>query len=200
MKKLPLSLIYSRIGFGVVIILLTISKPVYFKYWIISLIIAGLLSDIFDGIIARRLGISTQKLRRLDSSVDQFFWLSVLASAVIISFPFFKSNVLLISIVIILEGVCYGISFIKFRKEVATHAIASKIWTLVLFATLIQIIATGNSAWLFIICVYLGIATRLEIICMILLIKSWTNDIPTVYHAILIRKGKPIKRHKLFNG
>ncbi len=29
--------------------------------------------------------------------------------------------------------------FIKFKKEVATHAIALKIWTLILFATLIHI-------------------------------------------------------------
>jgi len=32
------------------------------------------------------------------------------------------------------------------------------------------------------------------------ILKDWTNDIPSLYHAVLIRKGKEIKRHKLFNG
>jgi phosphatidylglycerophosphate synthase len=162
--------------------------------------VLGLLSDIFDGIIARRLNVSSPALRRLDSGVDQFFWLSILAGCYIICPHFFNDNGLKISILIIMEAACYAISYIRFGKEVATHAISSKFWTLVLLATMIQVTATCSSVILFNICFYLGIATRMEIIAMLLIIKQWTNDIPTVYHAILIRNGKEIKRHKLFNG
>jgi phosphatidylglycerophosphate synthase len=198
--KIPLILIYSRILFAALIILLAIFKIDYYRDVIITLIILGLLSDIFDGIIARKLNISTQKLRRLDSSVDQVFWVATLVSTYIISPIFFKTNLVLILIVILLEVACYTISFIKFKKEVATHAIASKIWTLVLFATLLQVIATNNSIVLFYICFSLGVITRLEIIFILFILKDWTNDVPTVYHALLIKKGKEIKRHKLFNG
>jgi phosphatidylglycerophosphate synthase len=200
MKKLPILLIYSRIAFGIIIIGLSIIKPEYFRGIIITLIVLGLISDIFDGIIARRLGVSTSKLRRLDSTVDQFFWLAVVVSAYIIDPVFFKNNLLPISIVIGLELVCYVVCFLKFKKEVATHAISSKLWTLVLLATLIQIITVNHSVILFNVCVYLGIITRIEIISIFLIIKNWENDVPTVYHAVLIRNGKPIKRHKLFNG
>jgi len=113
---------------------------------------------------------------------------------------FFKQNMIRIIIIVVFEAACYALSFVKFKKEVATHAISSKIWTLILFVTLIQVIAAGNSIVLFTICFYLGIITRLEIIIILFLLKRWTNDVPTVYHAVLIRKGKPIKRHKLFNG
>ena len=200
MKNIPKLLIYSRIAFGLMILLLSIYMPLYFRSVIIVLIFLGLLSDIFDGIIARKLNISTPALRRLDSGVDQVFWLMIIAGCYIISPVFFKRNYLQILMVLGVEGLCYLLSYIKFKKEVATHAIASKLWTLVLFATVIQLIATGNSNVLFQICFYLGILTRLEIIIMLLLIKTWTNDIPTVYHAILLRKNKAIKRHKLFNG
>ena len=44
---------------------------------IVIAIVVGLLSDIFDGIIARHRGISTVKMRRLDSQTDLVFWLSV---------------------------------------------------------------------------------------------------------------------------
>jgi phosphatidylglycerophosphate synthase len=199
-NNIPRLLIFSRIVFSFIIIILTIFKPVYFKDWIIILMFTGLLSDIFDGIVARRLGISTQKLRRLDSTVDQVFWLSIVVSCYILNPSFFKSNLYPIIIILGLEAMCYLVSFLKFKKEVATHALSSKLWTLILFATLAQIILTGGSGLLFNICIYFGILTRLEIIAIFLIIKNWTSDVPTVYHAILIRKGKPIKRHKLFNG
>ena len=200
MKKFPLLLIWSRVAFAVIIITLSILKPSYFRIIIITLIALGLISDIFDGIIARKLNVSTPKLRRLDSTIDQVFWLAVVATAYIIDPVFFKDNILAIAIIIGLEAICYILCFLKFRKEVATHALSSKAWTLVLFATLIQIIAVNHSVVLFNICLYLGIITRLEIISIFLIIKNWTNDVPTVYHAVLIRRGKPIKRHKLFNG
>ena len=200
MKKIPKLLIYSRIVSGIVILLLSIYTPLHFQTMVVILVFWGLVSDIFDGIIARRFNISTSALRRLDSGVDQFFWLAIIAGCYIISPAFFKNNYLEIIIILALEGLCYVTSYIKFKKEVATHAIASKIWTLILFVTLIQLIATGNSNVLFKICFYLGVLTRLEIIVMLILIKSWTNDIPTVYHAFLLRNNKAIKRHKLFNG
>ncbi|GGI48969.1 hypothetical protein GCM10011425_01810 [Mucilaginibacter galii] len=162
--------------------------------------VTGLVADIFDGIIARRLGISTPRLRRLDSGVDQVFWVAIVAASYIIYPLFFHRNWVQILLLVFAEALCYGLSYVKFKKEVATHAIASKLWTLVLLATLIQVIATGDAPVMFQICFYMGIVTRLEIILMLLLIRQWTNDIPTVYHAYLIRRNKAIKRHKLFNG
>lgn len=199
-NKIPLMLIYSRIVFGIIIIALAVLKPLHARSIIITLIALGLLSDIFDGIIARKLNISTARLRRMDSNADQFFWLCIVTGAYILSPEFFKDNLILIVILLLAEAVCYVICFIKFKKEVATHAISSKIWVLLLFATLIQVIASGNSVILFYVCFYVGIATRLEIISILLILKQWTNDIPSVFHAVSIRNGKPIKRHKLFNG
>jgi len=200
MKYIPKLLIYSRIIGGWVIATLSIIQPHNFRYVIIILICIGLLSDIFDGIIARSLKISTVSLRRLDSTVDQFFWLMVIVGTYFISPYFFKTNYVQIFLLLGLEGCCYLVSFIRFKKEVATHAISSKVWTLILFATLVQVIAVGNSIILFYVCFYLGILTRLEIIAMLVILKTWTSDVPTIYHAVLIRNNRPIKRYKLFNG
>jgi len=94
----------------------------------------------------------------------------------------------------------YLISFIKFKKEVATHAILSKFWTLTIVGTLIQVILTCDSSVIFTTCFYLGVISRIEIISILLILKVWTNDVPSFYHAILLRKGREIKRNKLFNG
>lgn len=200
MKKVPMLLIWSRLLIGLFLIAFSLSNSGLFGSIAIILITVGLLTDIFDGIIARRLNISTTHLRRLDSIIDQIFWISI-ALACYIRYPdFFNTNKIKLIILVGIEVLTYLISYLRFKKEVATHAISSKLWTLILFATLIQLIATSSSTILFNICFIVGVITRIEIIAILLLIRQWTNDVPSVYHAVLLRKGKSIKRNKLFNG
>lgn len=199
-KYIPILLIYSRLLFSAVILLLAFVQPEHFRLIINILLITGLITDVFDGIIARKLNVSTVKLRRMDSFIDQIFWLSALAAAYIICSNFFKENGVLLAVLLGAEALTYMVSYLKFKKEVATHAILSKVWTLTILATLVQIIAACDSGWLFLTCFYTGIITRLEIIAILMVIRKWENDVPSLYHAVMIRKGKPIKRNKLFNG
>lgn len=199
-NNLPKILIFSRLIIGFIIVLLSIYPVANYKFYIVTLLTIGLLTDIFDGIIARKLNISTQLLRRLDSTIDQIFFICVSIAAYIISPLFFKENWILLVILIGSEVVTYLVSYLKFKKEIATHSIGAKIWTLILFATLIQIILQGDSNVLFGVCFWIGLITRIEIIAIIITLKKWTNDVPSLYHAIMLRKNLPIKRHKLFNG
>lgn len=200
MRKLPIILIYSRFLIGLIILLLSIKHIENFKFVAVTLLSIGLLTDIFDGIIARRLNISTQMLRRLDSTIDQFFFISFAVAAYLQCPDFFKANAVKLIFLFGMEGLTYLICFIKFRKEVATHSIGAKIWTLLLFATLVQIILQCQSVFLFNSSFWVGMLTRFEIIAIILTLKKWTNDVPTIYHAVKLRQGKKIKRHKMFNG
>jgi len=166
----------------------------------VILLAVGLLTDIFDGIYARKLGISTQALRRLDSSIDLVFFICVAIATYIQCRSFFELNAGRLAVLLGSEALTYIVSFAKFRKEIATHTIGAKAWTLVLFATLVQLMIQCESTVLFELCFWLGILTRLEIFAIILVLKKWTSDVPTVYHSILLRRNKEIKRHKLFNG
>lgn len=199
-QNLPQILIFSRLLIGFIILLFSFIEIESNKTIIVILLTIGLITDIFDGIIARKLNISTQKLRRLDSTIDQIFFLCVILSSFILCPSFYQKNWMLFSILITLEFITYVVSFVKFRKEIATHSLGAKFWTLILFATLIQIILQCDSSILFAICFWVGIITRVEIILILLILKKWTNDVPTFYHAILLRKGLNIKRNKLFNG
>lgn len=166
----------------------------------VALLVYGLLSDVFDGIVARRLGVSTEHMRRLDSSIDGVFYLSVAAAVFMMHPTFVDSYKAEIIILVASEAVIYLVSYLRFGKEVATHAIASKVWSLFLFATLAQVILTGDSGWLFKVCFWGGLVTRLEILLILFIIREWTNDVPSVLHALKLRQGKVIKRNKLFNG
>ncbi|KHD90222.1 CDP-alcohol phosphatidyltransferase [candidate division TM6 bacterium Zodletone_IIa] len=200
MRHLPKILIYSRLVIGILILTFSFLHIDNYKIIAVVLFAVGLLTDIFDGIIARNLKISTQHLRRLDSTIDQVFFVMVAIATFIECQQFFIDNKVKLIVLFSIEGLTYLICFLKFKKEIATHTISSKIWTLILFATLIQIITTCNSTILFEICFYVGLVTRLEILGIIFLLRKWTNDVPSIYQAVLLRQRKPIKRHKLFNG
>ncbi|WP_276964411.1 CDP-alcohol phosphatidyltransferase family protein [Chryseobacterium sp.] len=199
-SKIPVILIFSRLIIGLVIIYLSLIKTENYQIIAVILLSIGLLTDIFDGIIARYLDISTQKLRRLDSTVDQLFFVSVGVATYIQCPVFFETNVYKIGILAGSEVLIYLVSFLKFRKEVATHSIGAKIWTLLLFGTLIQVILECQSLILFNLCFWVGLLTRAEIIAILLLLKKWTHDVPSVFHSIQLRKGKTIKKSKLFNS
>jgi len=200
MNKIPLLLIIARFLIGPSIIFLSYHKIPHYPFIAIVLLSIGLLTDIFDGIIARRLQVSTQNLRRLDSTVDQIFFVSFLIATHLQCPDFVSNNAIQLILLLGFEALTYVICFLKFKKEIATHTIGAKIWTLLIFATLIQVILQCQSVLLFQICFWLGILTRIEITAIILTLKKWTNDVPTFYHALLLRQGKEIKRHKMFNG
>lgn len=154
--QIPKLLIFARLIIGLTLIVLSSLNIGHYKMIAIALLTIGLLTDIFDGIIARLLSISTQKLRRLDSTIDQIFFVSVAIATYIQCSGFFEDNVLKLTILISVETLTCLISFFKFKKEITTHTIAAKIWTLILFATLIQIIIQCRSTILFNICFWVG--------------------------------------------
>lgn len=179
MKQLPYILIYSRIVIAIIIAAITLAKPDNASLMIVILMLTGLITDILDGIIARKLGIATQRLRVWDSNTDQFFWLVILACIFSRNVNFLKENYLPIVIIVGLEALAYLISFLKFRRPVATHSWLAKLWTLTLFIFLADLCLYSQSNTWFKISAVLGIVSRLEIILIIALLKDWTTDVPS---------------------
>ncbi len=200
MKKIPFLLIYSRILIGITIGLIAYYGVKNYAVLIVVLMSLGLITDIFDGIIARKLNVSSEKLRVWDSNVDQFFWLIVIGSIFYLNVDFVKENIIWIGTIILLELICYLISYIKFKKSIATHSILAKVWTLSLLGFLIDLTLNSTSQIPFIICIVLGITSRIEILLIIKKLKEWTTDVPSIIVVSKINNGIPIKKNKLFNS
>src|SRR5436853_7827419 len=101
MKKLPKILIFSRLCLGIVLVTLSLMHINNYNIIAVILFSIGLLTDIIDGIIARRLNISTQKLRRMDSTVDQIFFILVAIATFIESAAFFHNNCIKLVILVV---------------------------------------------------------------------------------------------------
>ncbi|SFU66922.1 CDP-diacylglycerol--glycerol-3-phosphate 3-phosphatidyltransferase [Pustulibacterium marinum] len=200
MKKIPFLLIYSRIVLCLLIALLAILKMDNYAIWIVAFMSLGLITDIFDGIIARKLNASTEKLRIWDSNVDQFFWMTIIVSIFYLNIDFLKENYVWIGIVIFLELLAYVFSYWKFKKSIATHSILAKFWTLSLLWFLIDLVLNSSSQIPFIVCIFLGILSRIEIHLIIINLKNWTTDVPSIWVVSKINRGIAIKKNKLFNS
>lgn len=169
------------------------------RIWIVILMFLGLISDIFDGIIARKQGISSTTLRRMDSQVDLVFWLSIAGACYILNSEIVQENKWGILLVFAMEILCYAVSFIRFGKETCTHAFLSKIWGLTLFIAFVSMIGFSYGGFPLKLAIYLGVISQIDVILIISILPKWQNDIPSSYHAYLIRKGIPFKKSKLLN-
>lgn len=76
---LPFALVYLRGLLILPIVLILVGQ--LNDIWLLVCLFVGLISDIFDGIVARRMGVATTKLRRADTIVDTFFFSAIVIAA-----------------------------------------------------------------------------------------------------------------------
>lgn len=200
MKYLPLYLIWFRFFLSPVMLFAAYVYDITAGQAIVLMLFMGLLSDIFDGIIARKAGVSSERLRRMDSQVDMIFWLSAGFSAWFIWPEVIRAHQLVIYSLLGMELTCYVVSIAKFSKETCSHAYLSKLWGLTLLAAFTDLIWNGNAGFLFFLCLGAGIVSHIDRILITLILPTWQHDIPSAYHAYRIRQNKPIRRFVLFNG
>lgn len=199
MKTLPFLLIAIRFILAPVILLLAYFLGEDSQFLILGLMYFGLLTDIFDGIIARKAGVSSEKLRRLDSQTDLIFWLSLGFAAYFLHAEIIKNEWKGIALIFIMEGLCYIISWLKFGKETCTHAWLSKLWGLSLLLALTYLIGMQKTGWTFTLTIIWGFVAHLDVILIILILPKWQYDVPSAYHAWKIRKGKEREKSIFFN-
>ena len=114
--NIPILLILFRLLLAPVILGLTYFIGENAKITIVILMYLGLISDILDGIIARKQNISSAKLRRMDSQTDMIFWLSLGISTWILYPALIQQHQIAIWSILGMEIACYVISFLKFKN------------------------------------------------------------------------------------
>lgn len=152
-------------------------------------LIAALLSDYFDGVIARRLGVATPGLRRLDSAADSLFYLACVAVAWHLHPDAIRERWPELALLAALEVTRYVFDLIKFRREASYHMWSSKFWGLCLFIGFYALLVNGHTGWLVSLAVYSGIAADLEGLLISVVLPRWQTDVPSLVHALSLRKA-----------
>lgn len=155
--------------------------------WFIMGYVFAVLSDIFDGIIARRLQVSTPQLRQADSWADISLYVCVAISTWLVYPQVLREfRVPLLSAVAI-QLILFTVSLIKFQKFPSFHTYTAKTWGLTLLAATVGLFGFGytNTLWLAIALCWIN---SIEEIIMTLILPTWQCDILSVFHAIELRK------------
>ncbi len=184
-KQLPLALTALRTALGPVVLALAFQHPSG-PAFAVCLVLA-LLSDYFDGVIARRLGVATPGLRRMDSMADTIFYASALVSAWHLHAPLLYPYLPPLALLLALELVRYAFDYRKFGKEASYHMWSSKLWGVTLFMGFYSLLVYEDAGWPVALAIWMGVVADLEGLAISSVVREWKADVPSFYHAIRMR-------------
>ena len=197
---LPWGLILGRILSGPMIIYLARLPHDWVGPAVVVLIWIALIGDILDGIIARHLGVATPLMRRADSIADLLFWISVGTATWFWNPEVYRPHLLWLRLALLLEALTYVVSFLKFGKELAAHAYSGKLLGIAILLGFTTIWWTDNSILAVPVMLFFAYVSHFDRFGIAFFLPRWTPDTPSMFHAWRIKKGLPIRRHKLFHG
>jgi phosphatidylglycerophosphate synthase len=190
-KSVPILLTGLRALLAPVVVLLSLFAPLPQAFAVC--LVAAFLSDIFDGVLARNLGIATANLRRLDSVADTLFYAACVFAAWHLYPAVITQHVGPLMVLGILEVMRYGLDFVKFRREASYHMWSSKVWGVALFAGFFGLLVLGSSGLAVACAIYVGIIADIEGLLISLVLPRWQADVPTLVHAWRVRHAEAVR-------
>ncbi len=143
-----------------------------------GMVVAALLSDIFDGVLARRWGSDTAGLRLFDSMADTWFYLCVGGALAVAQPGFWRSNAVLLLGVVGLETCRFALDFAKFGRPASYHSYSAVITTFI----------AGRTGWWITSTLMWGVVCLSEGIAMSVILPVWSRDVKTLSAAMQIRR------------
>lgn len=153
-----------------------------------GIVVAALVSDIYDGVLARRWRCDTAGVRLFDSMADTVFYLGT-AVALWIRLPeLWRSYSGLLVGLLALEAVRFAFDFVKFGRPASYHSYLAKAWGLVMAIAVIGSIVVRRASVLVPVALVLGIVCDVEGLAMSWVMPLWRKDIKTLREAWRIRE------------
>ena len=179
-RQLPFALTTLRLLLGPVALTLALGNAP--RWLFLPLLVVGTLSDIFDGILARRIGVSTPGLRRYDSITDVIYYLFILGALWRLCQHVALHNLWALAIILGSETIGILVCVVKFGTYPATHSWLAKFYGLCLLGGLIALLAFDAGNWAMIMVAVVAAVTNAEIMLLHLLAKTPPVDVPSIFH------------------
>ncbi|HEY9884850.1 MAG TPA: CDP-alcohol phosphatidyltransferase family protein [Thermosynechococcaceae cyanobacterium] len=154
--------------------------------WFIAGYIIAVLSDIFDGIIARRLGVSTVQLRQADSWADMALYFCVALSAWLVCPDVITDFAIPLGVAIAAQLALFTTSLIKFGQLPSFHTFTAKAWGITLLIATIGLFGFGYTPTLW-LAIAFCVLNSVEEIVMTLVLPEWQHDVLSLVHALKLR-------------
>ena len=146
----------------------------------IACLTVGFLSDIYDGVLARRFGVVTAALRRFDSITDDIFYVSTTFAAWLVYPHVIYGNLIGLVVLAGLGMTRNAYDLMKFGRKASYHMWSAKFWGITLFAAFVALLGFGNPI-LVPLGIAAGIVAHLEGLAASMILREWTHDVPSVF-------------------
>jgi CDP-diacylglycerol--glycerol-3-phosphate 3-phosphatidyltransferase len=186
-KAIPWSMVAFRLLIGPAMVLVA-ARTEAPQLWLGAMVATGFVSDVYDGILARRWGAATAALRIADSATDVVFYLCILAAALVRHLPVLRDRMWLVIVVLALEGLNMVVGWIRYHRLPSYHSYASKLWGVLLATATIALLCFDGGFWLLTLALAWGILCEGEVLAMSILLPEWTHDVKSLPRAIALRR------------
>ncbi len=185
-KAIPWSMIAARATLGPTLAI--VARQNRSELWLGIMIVAGFLSDVFDGILARHWKTDTDSLRLADSAVDIVFYSGILAAIIQRHWPALRDRAWLLLAVIALEAGCKAFEWIKFRRIGSYHTYSAKFWGILLAGAAFSLLCLNRASWILTGALVWGIVCNLECLTLSLMLHKWHRVVKTIFHGLVLRR------------
>jgi CDP-diacylglycerol--glycerol-3-phosphate 3-phosphatidyltransferase len=149
---------------------------------------AAVVSDFLDGAIARTLKIESDLGARLDALGDMLTYLVLLFAASWLWPDFINERLWMIVIVLSVYAVSFVVGFLRFRRLNAFHSWAGKASAVVMAGGML-VWFIGGPGWVFSAALGVSLLSGIEQVAIASVIPAWRTTVPTLWHAIKMRRA-----------
>ena len=147
----------------------------------------ALATDIADGLLARRLGQTSELGARLDSWGDLLLYLCVPVAAVLLRPDFVRSEMVWFAIAVGSAVVPVAIGVARFGRLTSYHTRGAKVAAYLLGGSALVVFAHGP-AWPFRLATAVLVCAELEEIAITAVLPAWRANVPSLGHALAVRR------------
>ena len=184
-RQIPMALVVSRFLAGPILLEAALTRQD--SRWLIGILAAVFLADVFDGVVARRLHMVTARLRVADTWADTSFYLCVVVAIWQLHCALLSPFTVPLLMVLGLLTINWLAAMVKFQRALSFHAYSSKLWGLSLFAASVAVLGFSYAGlWLW-AAIVIGILGHLEGFAMILILPRWAHDVSGIPDALRLR-------------
>ena len=184
MKRAPIILVILRAICAPVLIIW--ERAGGSGFGLAAVVSLAFVSDVFDGVIARRVGVATDSLRAADTMTDTVFYISATVALFNRNPEVLRDVAIGLGALIALELTRLVVELARFGRMAAYHMWSAKAWGIMLWLGFGQAFLTAGPSTLLRFAVITGLLADLEGLIASLVLSTWHRDVPSVWHALKI--------------
>jgi CDP-diacylglycerol--glycerol-3-phosphate 3-phosphatidyltransferase len=142
-----------------------------------------LLTDIADGQIARRFGLTTELGAKLDSWGDVLTYLAVLPGLFWLHRQFVSDSAIALGVVVASYLIPIGAGFLKYRQLTSYHTRLNTVSAYALGGSLLVIFASGPAATFYVAAAII-LVSQIEELAITAVLPTCQANVPSLRHAL----------------